>query len=189
MFFFSPLVFSLREGVSSLQVTPTISAIFLSSPGMKAIGFTCVRAIERRIHILHRSKEVQTKVSARFLLFPLSLFLVEREFESPCHTSYLSLHSLFPMKESERVRICKCDKEERTYFTQVNRSAKKGVCAFVFLCPQVFFLQERRSTSHPEQHLDRTSRSFRPFFVLSHRYVLCYIFPPKKERRIYAQYR
>ena len=119
-----------------------------------------------------------------------SLFFSKRESSSHHVTPHnLSLHSLFPVKESERVRICKCDKEERTYFTQVNRSAKKGVCVFVFLFPQVFFLEERRSTSHPEQHLDRTSRSFRPFFVLSHRYVLCYIFPPKKERRIYAQYR
>ena len=59
-------VFSSEEYQVS-KVTPTILSSLSSSPEMRARGFICVRVIERRRkHILHRSKEVQKKASARF---------------------------------------------------------------------------------------------------------------------------
>ena len=59
-------VFSSEEYQVS-KVTPTILSSLSSSPEMRARGFICVRVIERRRkHILHRSKKVQKKASARF---------------------------------------------------------------------------------------------------------------------------
>ena len=139
-------VFSSEEYQVS-KVTPTILSSLSSSPEMRARGFICVRVIERRRkHILHRSKKVQKKASARFFereetyslelekkwkkrlfpvcdfsFFPPLFFLKEIDFKSPSHTVTWCSLPFFPGNERKRVFMWACDWEREETCSVIER--------------------------------------------------------------------